>query len=843
MPHPPKPAKCLLKLLASREKNDAYIGDIEEIFAERAAYQGTRRAHLWYWREAVKAIPRFIAESIRWRFVMFTNYFKIAIRNIRKHKGYSLINIVGLAVGMACCVLILLWVFDELSYDRFHENLDRLYRIVITSERGTFESSPWALIPALKRDYPEIVMGSWYSPRTILMKVDDRLYNETCGLVDPEFLEMFTFPFTQGDPQTAFANRHSIVLTEKTADKYFGSENPIGKTIQFNGSVDLTVTGVMKNVPANSHMQFECLTHPSFLYGEERLKTWSRDCPSYLMLSAGADPEFVGEKIAGALVRYYTDTNTEYYIKLQPLKRIHLTAFRGTDPIVYVYLFSIIAVIVLLIACINFTNLAMARSFKRAREVGMRKVVGASRANIIRQFFGESFLLSFIAILIGMLLVRLVLPAFNNLAQKELSLDFTNHPVLLVLLLSITLVTGLTAGSYPAFYLSSFQPVSIMKDLSGKGTKSQLIKKVLIVFQFSAAIILIISTVMIFRQMSFIQNRDLGFDREQVVAVRTNRAVRSKYDMIKERLIQNRDISNVTAASSIPLDIGNNNPVYWEGRGPDQYETINFVCVDYDYFETFGMTMSQGRSFSREFPTDIGNYIVNETALRMTGYEDPIGRMFSMWEQEGEIIGVVQDFHGTSLHNEIRPIVFLLYENLPYFYLFAKIDSMKIPATIAFIESTIQQAAPDYVLDYFFLDEYFNRQYWREMRLKEILKYFTVIALFVSCLGMLGLVSFMAEQRTKEVAIRKVLGARNANIVGILAREFLILVGIANLLAWPVSYHFSNKWLSGFAFHTNVAWWIFVLSGAAALVLAFCTVSFQSLRAAVADPVDSLRYE
>jgi len=843
MHRPPKPAKFLMRLLSLREKNDAYFGDIEEIFAERAAYHGHRKACWWYYREAIKAIPRIISESIRWRVVMFKNYFKIAIRNIRKHKGYSLINIVGLAVGMACCILILLWVFDELGYDKFHENLDRLHRIVVSSERGSFESSPWALVPALKRDYPEIVMGSWYSPRTILMKVEDRLYNETCALVDPEFLEMFTFPFSQGDPQTAFANLHSIVLTEKTAQKYFGSEDPIGKTVQFNGSIDLTVTGVMKNVPANSHMQFDCLTHPSFLYGEDRLKTWSRDCPSYVMLSSGADPEFVSEKIEGALIRYYTQTNTEYRIGLQPVRKIHLSALRGTDPVVYVYLFSIIAIIVLLIACINFTNLAMARSFKRSKEVGMRKVVGASRANIIRQFFGESFLLSFIAILISLLLVRLVLPAFNNLAQKNLALDLGNHPILLILLLSITLVTGLIAGSYPAFYLSSFQPVAIMKGRSGKGSKQQLIRKILIVFQFSAAIILIISTIMIFRQMSFIQNRDLGFDREQIVAVRTNRAVRIKYEVIKGRLIQNRDILNVTAASSIPLDIGNNNPVYWEGRGPDQYETINFVCVDYDYFETFGITMSHGRSFSREFPTDKGNYIINETALKMTGYENPIGRMFSMWTQEGEIIGVVKDFHGTSLHNEIRPIVFLLYKNLPYFYMLAKIDSMKIPETIGFIESTIKQAAPDYVLDYFFLDEYFDQQYWREIRLKEILKYFTVLAVFISCLGMLGLVSFMAEQRTKEVAIRKVLGARNANIVGILSKEFLILVGIANLLAWPVSYYFLNKWINGYAFHTNIGWWIFVLSGVTALVIAFCTVSFQSLRAATADPIDSLRYE
>jgi ABC-type antimicrobial peptide transport system permease subunit len=567
------------------------------------------------------------------------------------------------------------------------------------------------------------------------------------------------------------------------------------------------------------------------------------DCPGFVKLEAKADPDIVSQKITDTINKYDKRTNKKYYIALRPAAAMHLYSVRGTDPVVYVYLFSIVAAIVLLIACINFMNLATARSFKRAQEVGMRKVVGASRSDIVRQFLGESFLLVTIAILLSLLLVKLLLPAFNNLAQKELGLDIIGFPIWAALFITIMLITGLVSGSYPALYLSSFQPIFIMKKGSGKASKNHLTRKVLIVFQFSAAVILIVSTVMIFRQMNFIQSRDLGMNKDQVLIIPMSREVRASYPVIKDRLLRDRGIVNVTAASSIPLAIGNNNPVYWEGRSFEEYESINFVCCDYDYFETFDMTMSQGRSFSREFPTDTGNYIINEAALEMTGYEEPIGRMFSMWRDEGEIVGIVKNFHATSLHNDIQPIVFMLYKNLPYFNMFVKVRPGDLPSTIGRIEATIKGAVPNYVFDYAFLDDFFARQYQREERLKDLLKYFAGLAIFVSCLGMLGLISFMAEQRTKEVAIRKVLGARNATIVGILSKEFLILVGIANLLAWPAAYYLMHRWLQGFVYHTGLAWWVFVLSGASALFITLFTVSFQSIKAAAANPVDSLRYE
>jgi len=843
MLYPPKAAKFLLHVLSSRERENAYLGDVEELFFDRIDSLGLRKAKRWYWREVAKATPRFIQESIRWRITMINNYLKIAFRNVVRHKGYSLINILGLAVGLACCMLMLLWVFDELSYDRFHDNLDRLYRVAVSTERGLRESSPWALVPALKQDYPEIIKGSHFFQGTFPMKAGNRLYNENCALVMPEFLEMFTFPFVRGNAENAFRDRNSVVLTERIAAKYFRDEDPIGKTIQFNSQVDLLVTGVLRDIPANSSFQFDLLTHPVHYMGEDRLLTWSMDCPAYVMLAANADPEVVNHKIANTINEHDARTNNPYYIEIRPVKQMHLYALQGTNPVIYVYLFSVIAAIVLLIACINFMNLATARSVKRAQEVGMRKVVGASRGEIIRQFFGESILISCIAVLLSLLLVKLFLPVFNSMSQKELALDFTRSPLLAALFAAILLATGILSGSYPALYLSSFQPIVLMRNVSGKSSRSPVLRKILIVFQFTAAVVLIISTIMIYRQMNFIQGRDLGFDREQILAIPMNRPVRNRYPAIKQRLLQHRDISHVTAASSLPLAIGNNNPVYWEGKGPENYEMINFVCCDFDYFETFDMTMSHGRSFSREFPTDEASYIINETALKMTGYEDPVGRMFSMWTREGEIVGVVKDFHGTSLHNQIRPIVFVLYKNLPYFNMFVKINPVQTSATIDFIGATIKEAVPDFVYAYSFLDSYFEQQYWREERFKNLLKYFTVLSVFISCMGMLGLISFMAEQRTKEVAIRKVLGAGNTTIVGTLSKEFVLLVGLANLIAWPLAFYFTRQWMQYYAYHTGIGWWVFVVSGAASLVISLFTVSFQSIKAAHANPIDSLRYE
>ena len=774
---------------------------------------------------------------------MFKNTLKTTLRNIQRYKMYSVINTAGLAIGMACFILIFMWVLDEISYDRFHENSDDLYRVIVHYNDRPSPFCPWALVPTLKQDVPEIAAASWYLPYSVLTAYEEDRYYEDYAFVSPDFFTMFTFPFLRGDPESACSGTDWVIMTEGTALKYFGSADPMGRVILLHNALELTVTGVIADMPSNSHMQFDLAAHPESIAGEERLRTWSADGFSYAMLQGGVDAEAVVQKISGTIMKYDQRTQTRKIVDLQSFKKVHLYALSGTDPVVYVYIFSSIAVIVLLIACINFMNLATARSATRAREVGMRKVVGASRSDLIRQFFGESILLTFLALIGAIIIVYLFLPKFNTIASKQLSLNLINNPFWWFMLPVIALITGLIAGSYPSLFLSSFHPASIVKGGTLKGSKGRLLRRGLIVFQFTAAVILICSTSIITMQIRYIQNRDLGFDREQILCVRMNRDVHRNYDSIKLKLLENENILNATGASSIPLHIGNNNPVYWEGGGPDQYMHMNFACVDYDYFETLGMEMVHGRTFQREFPTDQENYIINEAALELTGYENPIGRMFSMWTDEGQIVGVVKNFHGTSLHNNIRPIVFMLYQNLPYHYYFIKIRPENTTRTIQFIRETMESMVPGFLFRYFFLDDRFREQYRGEDRIGNILETFSFLAIFISCLGILGLASFMAERRSREIAVRKILGASSGSIVASLSKEFLILVAIANLIAWPVAFFTMNAWIRNYAYHTRIGWAVFVLAGLTALAIALFTVSFQALKAARANPVESLRYE
>ena len=840
---PPCLAAWILYRLSRQTDRHSLLDDLEIEYKNVTDQTNHFMANVWYGLQVAKACPDLICLIITGRLMMFHNYFKTTFRNLKRYKAYSLINIFGLAIGMACCILILMWVQDELSFDKFHENGDNLYRLTVKTPSGFWESSPWALMPTLKKDFPEIIKGSWFFQYKLLSRYQDNVYYENYGFVGPDFFEMFTFPFIKGDPKTAFPHVNSVVLTSKTARKYFGDIDPMGKTLQLENQIDLTVTGIIQDVPANSHLQFDLLAHPVVVVGEDRMRTWSADCASYVQLHNEADPEIIAEKIKDTINKYDKRTNVEKYVGLQPFKKIHLYALNGTDPILYVTILSLIALLILLIACINYMNLSTARSSTRAREVAMRKVVGAGKSDIIRQFFSESIILSCLALLMALLLVYLFLPRFNLLVSKQLTLNLTNNLSVVYGLIVIAIMTGIVSGSYPALILSNFHPIAIMKNNVIKGSKGHLFRRILIVFQFSTAIILIISTSTIYKQMQYIRNKDLGFNREQIIVIRTNRTIRRGYDTIKENLLNNSHIVHVSAASSIPLGIGSNNPVYWEGRGPEQYEMINFCCVDYDYFETFNMEMAHGRSFSREFPTDRENYIINEAALKLTGYEDPVGRMFSMWTAEGQIIGVVKDFHGTSLHNDIRPIVFMLYQNLPYFYLFIKISTAHIPETITYIKQTMTTMVPDYPFEYQFLDEQFDQQYKTEKKLGNILKYFTCLAIVISCLGLLGLAAFMAETKTREIAIRKVLGAKNTTIVTLLSKEFLFLIMAANAIAWPAAYYFVHTWIHSFAYHTKIGIWVFAIGGIVALIITQLTVSYQALKAASTDPVYSLRHE
>ena len=843
MKKPPRFAEGILYHLLERGEREFILGDLKEIYAGLQSSDGSFRANRWFWKQIFRSIRPFLFNLFIWRVEMFKNYAKLAFRSMRKHKGYSLINILGLAIGMACCILIFLWVQDEMSYDKFHAKADNLYQITVSDERGTWTSSPWALVPTLKKDFPEILKATWYGEWPVLMKYENNSYFEDAAIAGEDFFQMFTFPFIKGDPQTVFTNANSVVLTQTLAEKYFGTKNPMGETVLFENRIELMVTGIIEDVPNNSHMQFDLLVSPVPFVGVDRMQTWSMDVDAYVLLPEQADPQQVESKISGTIVKYDKRANHSYMAGLFPLRKVHLYSFYGTDPVIYIYIFSAIAAIVLLIACINFVNLTTARSSIRVNEIGVRRVLGGVREDLIKQFLGESIGMAIVALLVAVLTVFLFLPGFNSLAEKQLEFGIFHNPVLLSWLALFALLIGLIAGLYPALHFSSFQPQRILKKLHQTGSSRNSLRKALIISQFTASVLLIIATTTIYNQIRYIHSTNLGFDRDQVLVIRARRELRQKYDVVKERLLQNPDVLHMTAASSIPLQIGNNNPVYWKGRGPENYVSMNFACVDYDYFETLGMEMSYGRSFSREYPTDKENYIINEAALKLTGYEDPIGKMFSMWRAEGSIVGVVKDFHGTSLHNDIRPIVFVMYQNLPYSNWFIKIQETNMQESMDFVRNTIAGIIPGYPLEIVFMDEHFQNQYVRETRLGRILRYFTVLAIFISCLGLFGLAAFLAARCSKEIAIRKILGASMGKVIGILSKEFLLLITLANVIAWPLSFLLMNRWLQNFAYRTGISVWIFVFSAALSLLIALLTVIVQSIKAAVANPVDSLRYE
>ena len=530
-------------------------------------------------------------------------------------------------------------------------------------------------------------------------------------------------------------------------------------------------------------------------------------------------------------------------LELEPLTRIHLHNLKGGGPILYVHIFATIAVFILLMASINFMNLATARAGTRAKEVGLRKVVGARKSDVVRQYYGESILHAGLALVLAIGLAFLTLPAFNNLAEKSLTLSFTRDAGVLLALLVITLFTGLVSGSYPAFFLSSFQPARVLKNAASPASSKSRLRKILVVFQFSIAVVLLIGTAAVYSQLNYIRTVNLGFNRNQVVTLAMNRVIRSNYRVFKDELLRNTGIVNVTAATSRPTYVGNINPVYWEGRNPGQYETMNFIATDHDYIKTFEMEIIAGRDFSREISTDPQNYIVNEAAVRMMGLQAPVGKLFSIWDNRGTIIGVVKDFHNRPLSQEITPTVITLNPNWAPNVIFVRIRPENIARTMNRIEEIWGRFAQGQPFEPVFLDESFEDLYRSDRRMGVIFRTFAGLAIFISCLGIFGLAAFTAQQRTKEIGVRKVLGASVAGIISLLSREFLLLVSIANLIAWPAGYILTNRLLRNYAYRTELPIWIYFGAGILVYLIALMTVSFQAFKAARTEPVNALRYE
>ena len=836
--------------------------DLEEEYLNLCQTQGKRKARRWLWRQTLLAVGFYVKYLFSWRNLMLKNYLKITIRNIKRHKGYSFINISGLAIGMACCILILLWVKDELNFDRFHENADVIYRITdrYPDSSGGYSStavSPWPLAEALKTDFPEIVESARLRILTyrLISYKDKKFYENDFVAVDPSFLKMFSFPLVKGDITTALTEPNTILITEETAARYFGAENSIGKVLTYNNNTDFKVTGVLKNVPHNSHIRFDFLvpfesTLRDFGWTDS---WWTDNYTTYVQLAENASFQHISDKVYDYKKKISSETRTK--LILQPLTDIHLRSDYAIDlygstenKSIYVYAFSLIALFVLLIACINFMNLSTARSEKRSKEVGLRKVVGATRHHIIAQFYGESLFMTVISFVAAVFLVYLLLPAFNNLSGKMLMLDSLKEPVFLLGLFGIMLVTGLVSGSYPALVQSSFKPVDSIKGtgltFSSKSGKS-LFRRSLVVVQFTLSIMLIVGTLIVYRQTHYMLNKELGYEKESMIYFRKRANVRNQYDAFKSELLRDPNITGVTASSDIPTyTVHSTGAFSWEGKDPETRFSIHQFSVDHDYIKTFNMNIIDGRDFSREFPVDDStqSFIVNETAVQAMGLEDPVGTMFQLFKYRGQIVGVVEDFHYKSLQKEIEPLVLRIDPGWDS-YVFVKFSSEQTKEAIASVQRVYNAFNPDFPLEYTFLDETVERLYDSEQKTKTIFNYFTLIALFISCLGLYGLVAHMAQQKTKEIGIRKVLGASTINIVTNLSKEFILLVCLANAIAWPLAYYFMNKWLKNFAYRTSMGLWIFILSALAALVIALFTVSYQSIKAATANPVDSLRYE
>lgn len=780
---------------------------------------------------------------------MIKNYFKVAFRNLIRKKGYSFINIFGLALGMTICLLIMLWVQDEMSYDRFHQNLDELYRLVVTADLGeqSFKAvvTPGEMLPYLQNQIPEIDKACRYRPLVydVVVKANEnKFYEKKLACADSSFFQLFDFEVISGNVEEALANDDRIILTESTARKYFGNDDPIGQEMElFNGRKNCTVFAVIKDLPANTHFDFEMLLSMQYMAPFDWGNFYFN---GYLQLHRSADPELVAEKINQLIAAKDLGIKTEY--DLQPLKDVHLKSNFDIDMANTsskidnnVYIFRYIAFFILLIACINFMNLSTARSSSRAREVGIRKVIGAEKKHLMYQFLGESILFAFLGMLTAFILMELVLPYFNELTGKEISLWETNGFSIILQISLLTIITGILSGFYPAIYLSSFLPLKVMKGNSGQQRSS--LRKILVVTQFTLSIILICSALVVSDQLKFIRQKDLGFDRENLVYMRTVSGYHKNYDSFRQQMLSLPEVENITLSSDIPTNtIHLWSGFSWDGMNEETEYLMNVFTVDQHYLQTMKFEILEGRGFAEEYD-DKNNYILNEAAVAYAGIDDPVGRDFAYNDVQGKIVGVVKDFNYKSIRTKVEPLV--MRQQGYYSYIFVRLQSSNLETATQKISEIWLENYPDYPFEMHFLDADFERLYESEMRTGKIFNYFMILAILISSLGLFGLASFTTEQRTKEIGVRKVLGASVIQIVNLLSIDFLKWVLFANFISWPVAWFLMNKWLQNFAYRINVNIIAFLIAGFAAIIIAFVTVSFQTIKAANSNPVKALKYE
>ncbi len=818
---------------------------------------------------------------------MFQNYLKIAWRNLLKNKGFSFINLFGLSIGLACCLLIGVYIWNELSFDRYHQNANRIWRVSreFFNKDGSMQlhlgtlAPPFA--PLLKNDFPDIEEATRLYQYTGAIRRDDKLFlEEDMFFAEPNLFKVFDVPLVQGDPATALNEPYSLLLSETTAKTIFGESDPLNQVLRLDGSFNFKVTGVFKNFPYNSHWHPAILgsfstLRDSTMYGEEALRTnWGNNAfPTYLLLPENYPvaqltaqfPAFLDKHMGQGMDNKANKPSQSTRLHLQPLADIHLKGHLDTEieengDMKRVWVFSIIALFVLFIGCINYMNLSTARSLTRAREIGVRKVVGAFRGEIAGQFLTESVVLALVATVLAALLAQISMPFINSVLGQELQITSGMMALLPLSLLGVALMTGLVAGLYPAVFLSAFKPLHILKgggspSFGGSGGRGSGggIRKALVISQFAISAGLIIATIVVFRQLQYMQNKTLGLNKDHIISLFFYGELSTKYDAFRTEMLASPSIKNITRSTRLPssrlLDSYGSATVQLEQDSlePSQVD-LKFVTVDHRFIPTYELEMAAGRNYREDQGADrFESFIINEAAAKRIGWksaEDAVGKGIKYGGRDAHVVGVLKDFNFESLHQDILPMIFFIpRDSTLYGYLSVKLDGQRTQEAISHVKEVWEKFLPNSPFDYRFLDNQYGQLYEAEQRQGKVFIGFAMLAILVACLGLFGLASFVAEQRTKEIGIRKVLGATTAGLVGLLSKDFLKMVLLSLIIASPLAYYFMDKWLSDFAYRIEVQWWIFAVAGAVAVGVAFLTVSFQSVKAALANPVESLRSE
>ncbi len=861
---PPRLSESFLKRIFPDNGDLTTLGDLEEVFNSIADDKGKFRARLWYRRQTFLSVSSFLKNSFFWSLWMFKNYLNFTLRLVKRDRFHYSLNFLGLATGIACSIIILLFLRNELTYDRFHENADRIYRIssnyVTSGEPVLFAISSPALGPHLEREYPEIEAFVRIAPLSELFFSfeDKRFYERGIVFADQAIMQVFTYPLLQGDAETCLSEPNTIVLSERLAHKYFGDENPLGQLIQGAGRLSLKVTGVMQNPPQNAHIPIEGMI--SYVTWETPNK--AQEWPiyevygyTYVMFPEGYSLDAFFSKFPAFYEKHIKKDEPRYNQVFEPifikLADVHYNTvgFRGDLPLgnrAYLYAFFFIGIFILILACINYINMTTARSATRAKEIGMKKVLGSKKKNLVSQILGESILITFAALVIayGSVWVLLSFTGFDSSLDLGLNKAMLFHPLLILVLLGVCLLVGITSGLYPAFYLSSIAPVAAIAGKFSTSRRGIISRRALVVFQFVISIGVVILTLFMNRQIDFMRNQDLGFNKENVLSIRLrDPEILPKLPAFKEQLLRNPNVTSAALGIGHP---GSPSGGLYKFEGPEGMEEHNFAVffAGFDYLETMGLEIAAGRDFDKNFASDRQEaVIVNETLIKFMGWENPIGkRVQQLTYFDGHVIGVVKDFHFRSLHNKIEPIIIrMMSSNRGGF--FVRLKAENLVQTMGFLETQWKELNPNRPFISSFLDDQFDQQYNADRRQNRLVKIFSYICILISCLGLLGLSSFTSQRRTKEVAIRKVLGASSPQIVLIMFREIFILVTMASIAAVPISLVFINMWLGNFAYRTNLNILIFASASLGAILVAFLTASYHSIKVAQTHPAKNLKYE